>query len=209
MLFLLGCRVRPRGETLRCTFVRTALVSLRPDKMAAFTVSMSALVGAPVKVRRIARARAQFVPSSVVGTSPAPQGFHGRSGEKASGERRAETTRRENRERSTRARHATGARAHSSLAILAARESGEAARRSQTARAARDVIAVPASLIRGWLGLFPTFADAREGLAAPWARAPSRRATPASSSEFDHTRAHRIRRPAPRPRARSPRRTSR
>ena len=106
-------------------------------------------------------------------------------------------------------RHATGARARSSLAILAARESGEAARRSQTARAARDVIAVPASLIRGWLGLFPTFADAREGLAAPGARAPSRRATPASSSEFDHTRAHRIRRPAPRPRARSPRRTSR
>ena len=47
--------------------------------------AMSALVGAPVKVRRIARARAQSGPSSVVGTSPAPQGFHGRSGEKVSG----------------------------------------------------------------------------------------------------------------------------
>ncbi len=49
------------------------------------------------------------------------------------------------------------------------------------------------------------FADAREGPAAPGARAPPRRATPASS-EFYHTRAHRIRRPAPRPRARSLRR---
>ena len=75
MLFLLGCRVRPRGETLRCTFVRTALVSLRPDKMAAFTVSMSALVGAPVKVRRIARARAQSGPSSVVGNVASTAGF--------------------------------------------------------------------------------------------------------------------------------------
>jgi len=75
-----------------------------------------------------------------------------------SGERRAGN----DAPRESRAHHATGARARSSLAILAARESGEAARRSQTARAARDVIVVPASLIRGWLGLFPTFADARE-----------------------------------------------
>ena len=49
------------------------------------------------------------------------------------------------------------------------------------------------------------FADAREGHAAPGARAPPRRATPASSESY-HTRAHRIRRPAPRPRARSLRR---
>ena len=40
----------PSGHT-RCTFANAALVVFRPDNMAAFTVSMSALVGAPVKAR--------------------------------------------------------------------------------------------------------------------------------------------------------------
>lgn len=138
----------PSGHT-RCTFANAALVVFRPDNMAAFTVSMSALVGAPVKVRRV------FAPST--------QSGHRRCGHQRVfpggmwAKKRARAPRRRRR-----GSHASSGRrdriARHHRCSFVARDSrgvrireGRASTESR-ARPRRDVIAVPASLIQGRLG---------------------------------------------------------